>query len=53
VPALLREGGRYIATGLLETSEQAVAGRLAETGLAVQRADHLEGWACLTLERSI
>jgi len=48
VPALLREEGRYIATGLLEASEESVAAQVSQAGLVVERTDRLDGWTCLT-----
>jgi len=48
VPPLLRPGGRYVATGLLETAADSVAVVLSAAGLFRERTDLLEGWACLT-----
>jgi len=51
-PALLRGPGRYIATGVVEALGQSVTAELGEAGLVVERTDHAEGWACLTLAPS-
>jgi ribosomal protein L11 methyltransferase len=51
VPARLREGGRYVASGLLETSLPAVQESLQEAGLSVARTETLDGWSSLILVR--
>lgn len=49
VAGVLRPGGTYIATGFLMGAATGVRNELARMDLALEQADELEGWSCLTL----
>jgi ribosomal protein L11 methyltransferase len=44
---LLRPGGHYVATGLLEGAAEWVAAHLEQSGLRAAHVDCLDGWACI------
>lgn len=51
VPGLLREGGRFICSGILEMREAEVVGALDRAGLRVSESRCVEDWVQLTAVR--
>jgi len=47
----LRPGGKYIASGFLQTSAPTVRRELEALGMTAARAEDLDGWSSLTLVR--
>ncbi len=50
VPALLAEGGRFVASGVIDTRRDEVAAALAAAGLAAE-AREAGGWVCFVCHR--
>ena len=51
VPALLSNGGRFIASGIIDERKQEVLVGLAAAGLQVLEVKEKRGWVCLVCER--
>ena len=50
VPALLAEGGRFIASGIIDTRADEVEAALAAAGLTVAARREKRGWVCFVCE---
>ncbi len=51
VPALLAPGGRFIASGIIDTRKQEVLAGLAAAGLHTVQILEKRGWVCLVCEK--
>ena len=51
VPALLAKGGRFIASGIIDTRKREVLDGLAAAGLRVVETKEKRGWVCLVCEK--
>ncbi len=51
VPALLAPGGRFIASGIIDTRRQEVVDGLSAAGLRVLELREKRGWVCLVCEK--
>jgi ribosomal protein L11 methyltransferase len=47
VPALLAEGGKFIASGIIDTRKDEVAAALEAAGLRVEEIREKRGWECM------
>jgi ribosomal protein L11 methyltransferase len=52
VPALLAEGGTFIASGIIDTRKDEVIAALESTGLKVAEVREKRGWECLICRRA-
>ncbi len=47
VPALLKQGGTFMASGIIDTRKDEVIAAVQATGLSVQQVKEKNGWVCL------
>ncbi len=51
VPALLRSGGRFLCSGILNTREDEVRRAIEAAGLRLCGGEHMDEWCCLIAEK--
>jgi ribosomal protein L11 methyltransferase len=52
VPALLAEGGKFIASGIIDTRKDEVAAALRAAGLRVEEICEKRGWECMICSKA-